>query len=134
LLKHVRPYGLDEVDYAPFTEFNGFDDILYDVYFQGILDITRDDAITSRNQSDQRRMMHAIILRTLSKQKLIPTDPQSSPWLFWNGCQRRYASQKRMHGAHGFSKEAWMPIDTLTSNDDSYTTPEASEIDINKGE
>ena len=58
LLEHVRPYGPDELDYVPFTEFNGFDDILYDVYFQGILDITQDDAITSRNQSDQRRIMH----------------------------------------------------------------------------
>ena len=133
LLEHVRPYGPDELDYVPFTEFNGFDDILYDVYFQGILDITQDDAITSRNQSDQRRIMHTIILRTLSKQKLIQTDPQSSPWLFWNDCQRRYASQKRMQGAHGFSKEAWMPIGSLTSTDDSYTTPETGEIDNNKG-
>ena len=38
-----------------------------------------------------------------------------------------------MQGAHGFSKEAWMPIGSLTSTDDSYTTPETGEIDNNKG-
>jgi hypothetical protein len=35
-------------------------DILYDVYYQGTFEIMRDDAITSRNTSDQRRIMHAI--------------------------------------------------------------------------
>ena len=133
LLEHVRPWEPDDKDYVPFDKFNGYDDILYDVYYQGIFEIMRDDAITSRNTSDQRRIMHAIILATLSKHKLIASDPQSSPWFYWTSCQQRYASQKRMHSTKSFSSEAWMPIETLTSTDTSFTTPETGEIDVNKG-
>ena len=133
LLEHVRPWEPDDKEYVPFDKFNGYDDILYDVYYQGILEIMRDDAITSRNTADQRRIMHAIILATLSKQKLIASDPQSSPWFYWTSCQQRYASQKRMHSTQGFSSEAWMPIETLTSTDTSFTPLETGEIDVNKG-
>ena len=38
-----------------------------------------------------------------------------------------------MHSTQGFSSEAWMPIETLTSTDTSFTPLETGEIDVNKG-
>ena len=85
-LHHLMPHDPDNDTREKPTEYNGYDDIDYSAYYTEINDIVQDDAVSTRHRLEQRRIMHAIIRRTLSSIRMVESDPLtplSAPLRFW---------------------------------------------------
>ena len=132
-LKHLLPHDPDDKQFKPLDRYEGYDDIDYSTYYGEIMNIMQDDAITTRHRLEQRRIMHDIIGKTLSTNRLIASDPLSSPKAYWDHLQNLYVEQQRRNKDGHVVNDSWLPIEQLTADDSSYYLTSETEADLNQG-
>ena len=110
-LKHLLPHDPDDKQFTPLDRYEGYDDVDYSAYYGEIENVLHDDAISTRHRPEQRRIMHSIITKTLSTNRLIPSDPLSAPKAYWEHCQNLYVEQQRRIKDGPVVHDAWLPIE-----------------------
>ena len=132
-LKHLLPHDPDDKQFTPLDRYEGYDDVDYSAYYGEIENVLHDDAISTRHRPEQRRIMHSIITKTLSTNRLIASDPLSAPKAYWEHCQNLYVEQQRRIKDGPVVHDAWLPIEQLATGDSSYCHTSETEADLNQG-